>query len=72
MKATTPVKRSPWAHEVTVSRTRSGRWVVDRVAHKTILPADYFDNWDEAEWTGNKWANEELAERLADEEKAAA
>lgn len=61
---TSPVRRSPWAQRVTVSRTRDGRWLIDRVTHQSILPASTFSNWDHAEWTGNAWANEELQQEL--------
>lgn len=57
---TTEVKRNPWAQPVIVSRTRNGRWIIDRIKHQTHLPADTFECWDHAEWTGNAWANEEL------------
>lgn len=63
---TSEVKRSPWAKEVTVSRTQNGRWIIDRVTAKTILPADAFTCWQHAEWTGNAWANQELEEALAE------
>ena len=58
-----PVARNPWAHQVTVSRTRDGRWILDRVASTSIYPAKCFANWDEAEWTANHLANEELKQR---------
>ena len=64
---TTEVKRSPWAQSVTVSRTKEGRWVIDRVTSRTILPSWQFKSWDHAEWTGNAWANKELALSLAEE-----
>ncbi len=58
---TSEVKRSPWAKSVTVSRTRDGRWIIDRgYSSITIVPAKTFSDWDHAEWTGNAWANEEL------------
>lgn len=63
---TSEVKRSPWAKEVTVSRTQHGRWIIDRVTAKTTLPADAFSCWQHAEWTGNAWANQELEEALAE------
>jgi hypothetical protein len=59
---TSEVKRSPWAKPVTVSRTRNGRWIIDRVIAKTELPANTFSCWEHAEWTGNAWANTELLE----------
>lgn len=64
---TTEVKRSVWAKKVTVSRTREGRWIIDREGRQTILPSWQFKSWDHAEWTGNAWANEELAQSLAEE-----
>ena len=63
---TTEVKRSPWAQNVIVSRTQNGRWVIDRETHKSYLPANTFKSWDEAQWTGNAWANQELEAMLAD------
>lgn len=53
------VKRHPWAHEVHVSRTRIGRWVVRYGSNCSEVPAHVFSSWDEAEWTGNAWANQE-------------
>jgi hypothetical protein len=64
---TEQVKRSPWASHVRVSRTREGRWVLDRVQHLTECPANTFSCWEHAEWTANAWANEELKKRLAEE-----
>jgi len=61
---TSEVKRSPWANEVTVSRTQDGRWVIDRVDAKTVLPASTFESWQHAEWTGNAWANKEYEDSL--------
>jgi len=63
-----PVKANPWADQVRISRTREGRWVIDRGASWTELPANTFENWDHALWTGITWANEEYAQRIADEE----
>ena len=60
---TTEIKRSPWAQPVRVSRTQNGRWVIDRVTALSELPANTFSCWEHAEWTGNAWANEELAQR---------
>lgn len=65
---TTQVSRNPWAQEVTVSRTKNGRWIIDRVTSKTILPANTFTCWDHAEWTGNAWANEEFEKSLTEVE----
>lgn len=67
---TTPVERSVWAKNVTVSRTRNGRWIIDRVNHMSILPANTFSSWDHAEWTGNAWANEELEQEIVELEAA--
>lgn len=53
------VKRNPWAEDVTVSRTRSGRWVIKLDTRGMEVPAKTFSNWDEAEWTANAWANDE-------------
>lgn len=53
------VKRNPWAAEVSVSRTRNGRWVIRYGSNGSEVPASTFSNWDEAEWTANAWANEE-------------
>ena len=64
----TEVKRNPWACEVTVSRTKTGRWVIDRQMAKTELPANTFTCWEHAEWTGNAWANEEHLQRIAEQE----
>jgi len=64
---TSEVKRSPWAKEVTVSRTQNGRWIIDRVTNKTILPAKTFACWQHAEWTGNAWANQALEQALSQE-----
>ncbi len=67
-----PVLRSLWASEVCVSRRRDGRWVIDRYPNRTELPSSAFANWDQAQWTANQWANEELNQRqkeaLQDEE----
>ena len=63
---TSEVKRIPWAAQVNVSRTQNGRWIIDRVQHKTELPANDFTCWEHAEWTGNAWANEEYLESLAE------
>jgi len=61
---TSEVKRSPWAQQVRVSRTRNGRWVIDRNGKLSELPANTFTCWEHAEWTGNAWANEEYEEYL--------
>lgn len=58
------VKLNPWASRVTVSRTRNGRWIITRGSSGSELPADTFENWDHAEWTGNAWANEEYERKL--------
>jgi hypothetical protein len=63
---TTEVKRSPWAQPVIVSRTQNGRWIIDRTTHQTHLPANTFQSWEHAQWTGNAMANEELAMMLVD------
>jgi hypothetical protein len=65
---TTKVKRNPWAQRVMVSRTQTGRWVIDRVTSQTVLPANTFSCWEHAEWTGNAWANEELARVIREPE----
>jgi hypothetical protein len=65
---TSEIKRSPWAHKVTVSRTQNGRWIIDRITAKSELPASTFTCWEHAEWTGNAWANQELEQRLAETE----
>ena len=65
---TNEVKRNPWAQEVTVSRMQNGRWIIDRVTSKTILPANSFTCWQHAEWTGNAWANQELEKSLQETE----
>lgn len=52
------VKRHPWANEVTVSRTKNGRWIITHGSNGTEVPAATFNSWEEAEWTGNAWANE--------------
>lgn len=62
------VKRSPWAQEVRVSRTKTGRWVIDRGTALSELPADTFTCWEHAEWTGNAWANKELELSLRETE----
>ena len=61
---TTEVKRNPWAHQVRVSRTQNGRWVLDRVNAITECPANEFSCWEHAEWTANQWANEEYERSL--------
>jgi hypothetical protein len=53
------VKRNPWASEVTVSRTRNGRWIIQSQFGGMELPANTFTSWDYAEWTANNWVNEE-------------
>lgn len=63
---TSEVKRNPWAQQVRVSRTRNGRWVIDRGNHLSELPANEFSCWEHAEWTGNAWANEEYKQSLAE------
>jgi hypothetical protein len=60
----TEVKRSPWAQEVWVSKTKIGQWIIDRGTRRSILPPSTFNTWDHAEWTGNAWANEEYLETL--------
>jgi hypothetical protein len=65
---TSEIKRSPWAQQVRVSRTKCGRWVIDRVTALSELPANTFICWEHAEWTGNAWANQELEQRLAETE----
>ena len=62
------VKRNPWAQTVRVSRTKNGRWVIDRNNALSELPANIFTCWEHAEWTGNAWANEEYLESLAESE----
>jgi len=51
-----------------VSRTKIGRWVIDRQLAKTELPANTFTCWEHAEWTGNAWANEEHLRRIEEQE----
>ena len=68
---TSEVKRSPWAQQVTVSRTMDGRWVINRGCARSELPAKTFSCWAHAEWTGNAWANEELEQSLLDAKVAA-
>ena len=63
---TSEVKRSPWAQSVRVSRTRTGRWVLDRGQHLSELPANTFSCWDHAEWTANAWANKEYEQTLTE------
>jgi len=65
---TTEIKRNPWAQEVRVSRTRDGRWVIDRVMNLSVLPANTFTCWEHAEWTGNAWTNEEYKKSLVETE----
>ena len=61
---TSEVKRSPWAQTVRVSRTKNGRWVIDRNNALSELPTNTFSCWEHAEWTGNAWANQEYQEYL--------
>ena len=65
---TTEVKRNPWAQTVRVSRTKNGRWVIDRNGRLSELPANTFSSWDHAEWTGNAWANKEYLDSLAEQQ----
>lgn len=65
---TSEVKRYPWAQTVRVSRTKNGRWVIDRNNALSELPANTFSCWEHAEWTGNAWANEEYLKSLAESE----
>jgi hypothetical protein len=62
------VKRNPWAQTVRVSRTKNGRWVIDRNNALSELPANTFSCWEHAEWTGNAWANEEYLQSLVESE----
>lgn len=64
----TPVVRYPYASKVTVSRTKDGCWIIDRFPNRTTLPPVTFANWDEAQWTGTVWANEEHEARRNEEE----
>jgi hypothetical protein len=63
---TSEVKRNPWAQTVRVSKTKNGRWVIDRNNALSELSANTFTCWEHAEWTGNAWANEEYLESLAE------
>jgi hypothetical protein len=63
---TSEIKRSPWAQQVTVSRTMNGRWVINRGSARSELPASTFNCWAHAEWTANAWANEEYKQSLAE------
>ena len=65
---TSEIKRNPWAQEVRVSRTKNGRWVIDRNGRLSELPANTFTCWEHAEWTGNAWANQEYLQFLAEQE----
>ena len=61
---TSEVKRSPWAQQVRVSKTRIGKWVIDRGTSSSELPPSTFTCWEHAEWTGNAWANQEYEDSL--------
>jgi hypothetical protein len=63
---TREVKRIPWAHPVRVSRTQSGRWILDRVSNLSELPANTFTCWEHAEWTANALANQEYRQSVAE------
>lgn len=65
---TSEIKRNPWAQQVRVSRTKNGRWVLDRVNQLSELPANTFTCWEHAEWTANAWANQEYQKFLAEQE----
>jgi hypothetical protein len=65
---TTEVTRNPWAQQVRVSRTKNGRWVIDRVLALSELPANTFTCWEHAEWTGNAWSNEEHLQRIKEQQ----
>ena len=65
---TTEVKRNPWAQPIRVSKTQSGRWVLDRVMNLSELPANTFTCWEHAEWTANALANEEYKQSLVEAE----
>ena len=62
------VKRNPYAHTVRVSRTKTGKWVLDRVTRLSELPPNTFTCWEHAEWTANAWANQEYEQSLAEQE----
>ena len=64
---TSEVKRSPWAQQVIVSKTKNGRWVINRGTNISMLPPSTFTCWEHAEWTGNAWANEEYEQSLIEE-----
>lgn len=65
---TSEVKHNPWAMPVRVSRTKNGRWVLDRVNHLSELPANTFTCWEHAEWTANALANKEYEQSLTEQE----
>ena len=66
---TREVKRIPWAQEVRVSRTKTGRWVLDRGNNLSELPSDTFTCWEHAEWTANAWANQEYRQSIFNQEQ---
>jgi hypothetical protein len=65
---TRPVKRIPWAQQVRVSKTQTGRWILDRGSNLSELPASTFTCWEHAEWTANALANQEYRQSVTDAE----
>ena len=63
---TSEVKRNPWAQTVRVSRTKNGRWVIDRNNALSELPANTFTCWEHAEWTANALANQEYRQSVTE------
>jgi hypothetical protein len=62
------VKRNPYAQAVRVSRTKTGKWILDRGTRLSEVPANTFTCWDHAEWTANAWANQEYEQFLTEQE----
>lgn len=65
---TSEIKRNPWAQQVRISKTKIGKWVLDRGANLSELPAETFTCWEHAEWTANALANKEYGQSLAEQE----
>lgn len=63
---TRAVKRIPWAQPVRVSKTQTGRWILDRGSNLSELPANTFTCWEHAEWTANALANQEYRQSVID------
>ncbi len=65
---TSEVKRHPYAQSVRVSRTRIGKWVLDRTTNLSEVPPNTFTCWEHAEWTANALANQEYQESLNEQQ----